>query len=69
MFDGPLRPAAKVPARPAHVFAKVFAASKYATMPDVMAHAGPGLFHLRAALLHLSAGGVVILLGEAARRH
>lgn len=68
MFDGPFSPAAKVSTGPAHVFAKVFAASKYATMPDVMAHAGSGLFHLRAALLHLSAGGVVIL-GEAARRH
>ena len=65
MFDGSLRAAAKVSPGPAHVLAKMFATSQYAAMPDVVAHAGPGLLHLRAALFHLPAGGVVIL-GNAA---
>ena len=46
------------------VFSKVFAASKYAAMPDVSSHAAAGFAHFGAARFHLSAGCVAILLGN-----
>lgn len=44
MFDGLLRPAPEVFTGAPDVFAKVFAAAQYATMPHVMAHAFAGFF-------------------------
>ena len=68
MFDGLLRPAPEVFTGAPDVFAKVFAAAQYATMPHVMAHAFAGFFYLRAAFLHLAPGGVVVLLSDAIQR-
>ena len=68
MFDGLLRAAPKVSTGASHVFAKVFAAAHYAAMLNVVAHALAGFLYLRAAFLHLSPGGVVVLLSDAMHR-
>ena len=68
MFDTLLRPAPKVFAGTPHVFSKVFAASHYAAMLHVSAHALAGPANLCAAFLHLPGGGVVILLSKAIQR-
>jgi len=68
VFDDLLRAAPKVSTGASHVFAKVFAAAQYATVLDVVAHALAGLLYLRTALLHLSPGGVVVLLSDAMHR-
>ena len=69
MLDGVFRPAAKVFAGAPDVLAKVFAASQYAAVLDVSAHAPAGFAHLRTASLHLApGGGVVILLSRPIQR-
>ena len=68
MFDGPLCSASKVSTGMPHVFPKVFAASQYAAMPDVVAHAGSSFLYLGAAFFHLPAGSVAIPLRHAAHR-
>jgi hypothetical protein len=50
------------------VFAKMFAAAQYASVPYVSAHASAGSANLGTALLHLPLGGVVILLSKAIER-
>jgi hypothetical protein len=54
--------------RTAHVFAEVLAASHYAAMANVSSHTFAGFAHLGSTLLHLTRGGVVILLSKPIQR-
>ena len=68
MFDGLLRPAPEVFTGTSHVLSKVFAASQYPAVLNVLAHAFASPADLCAALLHLPFGSVVILLGNSIQR-
>lgn len=64
-LDDSLRSAPKVFTGAADMFPKVFAAAKYAAMPDVSPHAPTGLGDFGATRLHLASRSVVIFLGDA----